>query len=394
MRILQIHTAYRQPGGEETVVDDEARLLREAGHDVVQELARNSDHPATAATNLALAPWNPYMAHRVREAVQRFRPDLAHVHNTWFTMSPAVIWAARAERVPVVMTLHNYRLTCANGVLYRDNANCRDCLGASPWPAIRHTCYRGSRVASAFAAATIALHRRLGTWSERVDMFIALSESQRDLMIRAGLAADRVVVKPHSVPDPGPRSTPPSASKVVLFVGRLSKEKGVDSLVEAWRAADTGDLELLLIGDGPLRDSLSRELPPGVRMVGLLPRARVLALMLKARALVFPSWQPEPFGLVAAEAMAAGLPVLTAATGAGEELAPVLGPAWIISSESKRAFADALSRLHELAAVDTAGALSRGVFERCFEPHSNLQHLLATYAVVLRASGTPGSPHE
>lgn len=394
MRILQVHTRYRQRGGEDVVVDAEAELLREAGHEVQQVIAHNPDGAMAAAANLVFAPWNPTWTRRIRHRVEDFRPDVVHVHNTWFAMSPAVLRAVTHREVPVVMTLHNYRLTCANALLFRDGQICEECVGGSPWRAMRYRCYRGSRVQSAAAVATIALHRRLATWAEHVDRFIVLTDFQRDLMVRAGLAADKVVVKPNFVPDPGSRSAPPSASKVVLYVGRLSSEKGVDLLLEAWRRADTGDLELWVVGDGPNRDELERNPPSRVRIEGPVSRGEVQSLMLRSRALVLPSRGYEALPTVILEAAAAGLGVVVptpSSPGAAVERA--VGRSWLFRSGRIGDLEGRLADLVDGRRCDDAGIRMRCLYENAFPPHRAAEMLGEVYGSVTgdgsRVEGLP-----
>jgi hypothetical protein len=163
LRVLQVHTHYREEGGEDSVVRAEAELLRSAGHDVVVHQARNPSGALATGASLAMSPWNPLAAREVRRLAERVRPDVAHVHNTWYALSPSVLAALSAAAVPVVMTLHNYRLLCANAQLFRDGRPCEDCVGSHPWHGVRHRCYRGSALASAPAAATIAFNGRRQT---------------------------------------------------------------------------------------------------------------------------------------------------------------------------------------------------------------------------------------
>ena len=216
----------------------------------------------TAAAMLA-SPWNPAAARRLRAAARRARPDVAHVHNTWFALTPSVVAALDGIVVPVVVTLHNYRLLCANASLFRDGRPCQDCVGTHPWHGVQHRCYRGSAVSSTAVAATIAVNRALGTWERHVRLFLALNDFARDRFVAGGLPADRVWVKPNSVGDPGPRAGPPSRSRTVLVAGRLTPEKGVGVLLEAWRRLAPADLELVIAGDGPMRAELERAAPGG-----------------------------------------------------------------------------------------------------------------------------------
>jgi glycosyltransferase involved in cell wall biosynthesis len=382
MRILQVHTHYREPGGEDHAVETEARLLRGAGHEVLCWRARNPDG-ARAAAALAAAPWNPVAASRVRRSAARVRPDIAHVHNTWFATSPAVFASLRQLRIPVVMTLHNFRLLCSAATLFRDGAPCRDCVGTHPWHAVEHRCYRGSRSQSVVAAGTIALHQRRHTWRDDVDRFLALTEFGRQQFIAGGLPADRLEVKSNSVTDPGPRSRPPSASRTVVFVGRLSHEKGVQTLIDAWRDLAADDLELVVVGAGPLEGALRERAPTSVRFTGSLPRAEVVALLLDARALVFPSICFEGQGLVALEAAAAGLPVVRSDLGAMSELLAPGGEDLLFRPGEVHSLKAALLRLTDARCVDEQGALARRRFEERYTHEVAVRRLEEVYRSVL-----------
>lgn len=385
MNVLQIHNRYARPGGEDTVVAAEAARLTAAGHRVTEFRADNPESAPHAVARLAVAPWNPVRYREIRRLVRADRPDVAHLHNTWFSLSPSVVDALHAERVPIVMTLHNYRLLCANGLLFRDGTPCTDCVGTGPWRAVRHACYRDSRAQSAIAAATIAAGR---PGRDRITRFLAPSEFVRDRHVDAGVTADRIVVVPHAVADPGLRAAPPSASTQVLYVGRLAPEKGLDVLLDAWQAAGLtqAGLELVVVGDGPLRRRLTDSAPAGVRITGWLPGDRVGELMRSARALVFPTRWYESFGMVAAEAMAAGLPVLAADVAGPAEVVRALGPDWLVPRGDRAAWARALLRLADNAAVDAAGASARYRYLARYSEAAALRALLAAYDEAIRVS--------
>ena len=390
MRVLQLHTHYRAPGGEDALVAAEADLLRRRGHEVVQHQLANPPGPAGAATALATSPWNPLEARLVRGLAERVRPDVAHVHNTWYAMSPAVLWGLRRAGVPVVVTLHNYRLLCVNAYLFRDGAPCEDCVGSHPWHGVRHGCYHGSRLLSVPAAGTIALHRRLGTWARCVDLFLVLNEFARARFVRGGIPAERIRVKANFVADPGRRSVPASSSRELLYVGRLSPEKGVGVLVEAWRgvARRTG-LELVIVGDGPERAELERRAPEGVRFEGQLPAAQVRERMGAARSLVLPSVWYEGQPMVVLEALAAGLPVLASGTGAIPALLQPLGEEWLVAPGRTEAWAASLGRLEEPERVAEGARRARRAYEASFTEASAAAALEQAYAWASdRAIGT------
>jgi glycosyltransferase involved in cell wall biosynthesis len=379
MRILQVNTRYRYPGGEDAVAAAEAALLARAGHEVVSFVAENPQQPVPTTASMLASAWNPVTARKLRAVARRTRPDVAHVHNTWFALSPSVVAALDGAGVPVVMTLHNYRLLCANASLFRDGRPCEDCVGSHPWHGVRHRCYRRSVASSTAVAATISLNRLVGTWQRHVRLFLVLNDFARRRFVSGGLPEDRIWVKPNFVSDPGRRATPPSESRTVLFVGRLTPEKGVGELLEAWPAAGSAGLELVVIGDGPMRAELERRVPPAVRFLGQLAPPAVQEWMLRARALVFPSWLYEGQPLSVLEAFASGLPVLASRLGGNAELVGAVGDQWLVRSQDAAALARGLQTLADPRAVDEAGADVRLLYEEHFSDRQNLRLLEAAY---------------
>jgi glycosyltransferase involved in cell wall biosynthesis len=379
MRILQVHTLYREEGGEDAVARAEAELLRRAGHELVPFIAHNPEATVPAAASLLVSAWNPVVARRIRAVAEQVRPDVAHVHNTWFALSPSVIAALGAAGVPVVMTLHNYRLLCVNASLFRDGRPCEDCVGTHPWHGVRHRCYRGSAGGSAAVAAAISVNRLLGTWQRHVRLFLALNEFARERFIRGGLPPGKVRVKPNFVPDPGPRSTPPSHSRSVLYVGRLEPKKGIGLLLDAWRLHQPAGLELVVIGDGPLRADLESRAPRGVRFEGWLDPETVRTRMLQARALVFPSllYEGQPMSLL--ESFAAGLPVLASRLGGNAELLLPAGQEWLVRPGGPDTWAHAFRLLEDRGRIDQAGGTLRQLYERRFNEQAGRRHLEAAY---------------
>jgi glycosyltransferase involved in cell wall biosynthesis len=396
MRVLQLHTRYRAAGGEDRVIEAEAELLRSAGHQVEQLVADNPEAPVPTAAALLRSPWNRAWRREVERVADRFKPDVAHLHNTWFALSPSVIEGLGSRGVPVVMTVHNYRLMCLNGMLLRDGKPCEDCVGGSVWPGLRHRCYRGSAVASAAAAATTTFNRRRDTWGRGVALFLTPTRFVRDRMLDAGLPADRIRVKPHFVADPGPRPRCPSESRTVLHVGRLSADKGTPALLDAWASLRDTGLELVCIGDGPLRDELARRRIPAVRFLGPVRSTEVRAWMLRARVLVTSSVWYETFGLVVAEAMAAGLPVIVPSGGALAEVAtggaavePEIGE---VAGSAVDALARSLQRAVEDEVVDRAGRHGRARFSAEFSETVGLARLTGAYRSVIGRAAKFSAP--
>jgi glycosyltransferase involved in cell wall biosynthesis len=376
MKILQLHSPYRVLGGEDTVAANEARLLRAAGHEVWQFFEPNPADPLRTAGATLAAPWNPLSAAQLRDRLRAELPDVAHVHNTWFRLSPSIYRTLADHGVAVVRTLHNFRTFCLQGQTYRDGHACLDCLDR-PSSGMRHGCYRGHAL-SLVAAATQRVQERSSVL-DAIDRFVAPSEFVRTLVVRAGIPAERTVVKPHFTFDPGHRPAPPSSSHDVLVVGRLAPGKGVDLLLEAWGGltGQTG-LRLEVLGSGPLSHELAAAAPAGVEFAAVTHH-EVLHRMLTARAVVVPSMLNETFGLVALEAMAAGLPVAGFRSGAiGEVLAEQ--SALLSEPGDIEALRGALERLADDALVDLIGEANRQRFLRRYSPEAQLPMIEELYA--------------
>lgn len=321
MKLLIVHNYYQQAGGEEQVFTTEASLLEAQGHQVVRYTVHNDEVGNINPITLAGATvWNTDSYRKLRQLMRQEKPKVVHFHNYFPLISPAAYYAARAEGVPIVQTLHNYRLLCPNVFFFRDGQVCEDCLGKIvPWPGVLHACYRGSRAATGAVAAMLTVHRVLQTWTEAVDLYIALTQFARQKFIQAGLPAEKIVVKPNFVyPDPGIGE---GRGGYALFVGRLSPEKGIGTLLKAWEKL-RGKVPLKIVGDGPLapQETNAVEPVPGVEWLGRKSSKEVYELMGNANMLIFPSEWYETFGRVAIEAFAKGTPVIAANIGAIAEL--------------------------------------------------------------------------
>ena len=320
MKILSVHNAYRQPGGEDQVFAQEARLLRSHGHQVVLYEASNDQvNGGNPLVLLGNTIWNRRTHQELQALMRGEQPDIVHVHNTFPAISPAVYYAAGEAGIPVVQTLHNYRLLCPTATLFRAGQVCEDCMGrAIPWPGVVHGCYRGSRAATAAAAAMLAIHNYKQTWSEAVSAYIALSDFARDKFIQGGLPAAKIFVKPNFLEtDPGMGEGMGEASgNYALFAGRLTPEKGISTLLEAWRELGA-ELPLQIAGDGPMAPEVERAAAASghVRWLKWLPRAEILQRMKDASLLVLPSTWYEGFPMILAEAFAIGLPVIASDLG-------------------------------------------------------------------------------
>lgn len=318
MKLVFVHELYQQAGGEDPIFAAESALMESHGHDVVRYTDDNDRIAAMRPWTVAASTvWNRSANRDLRRLFRRFRPDVVHFHNTFPLISPSAYYAARAEGIPVVQTIHNYRLVCPSATLYRDEQPCRDCVGRLiAAPAVVHGCYRGSRAASLVVAGMLATHRLLRTWTQLVHVYIAPSQFARGQLIAGGLPADRIVVKPNFInPDPG---IGPHAGDYALFVGRLAPEKGIRTLLRAWERLDAS-VPLRIVGDGPLRDEVSAS-ADRVDWLGHRTRDEVVNLMKEARVMIVPSEWYEGFPMVIAEAFATGLPVIGSDIGGLGEL--------------------------------------------------------------------------
>lgn len=317
MRLLTVHNRYLVRGGEDECCDAESELLRSRGHDIDEfildnrEIARMSRLVLSARTS-----WNSNTYSQLRRRIQIFRPDIVNVHNFFPLASPAVYYAARAERVPVVQTLHNYRLLCPGATFFRSGKPCDCCMRRLvPWPGVVHRCYRGSRAASAAVAAMISLHKIFRTWSRMIEVYVALNEFCRNKFIEGGLPADRIVVKPNFV------ATDLGLGRgdggYALYVGRLSPEKGINTLIRAWSRIGA-KCPLKIVGEGPLSDLAchAAKSNQALLVLGKRPLREVYELMGAATFLVFPSDCDEQFPRTIIEAFSRGTPVIASRRGA------------------------------------------------------------------------------
>ena len=353
MKILVIHNNYQSHSGEEVVMEQEIALLRVRGHTVITYRRSNDEVKQFNALQTATLParitWAPDAARDVRALIQREQPDIAHIHNTHFMMSPSVIHACAALDVPVVCTLHNFRLICPVATLFRDGRVCEDCLGKPvPYPGVQHACFRGSHTQSAVIAASTTLHRLIGTYN-RVDRFITPTEFARQKLIHGGLDPAQITTKPHFLsPDPAPTPTD-TPRRYMLFVGRLSPEKGLHTLLRAWQ--QTPNIPLHIIGEGPLKSHLQENIKKNglhtVKMLGKRDRNQVYQAMRQAVALVVPSIYYETFGMVALEALAVGTPVIVTGHGATAELVQHAITGWHVPPAAAPALAAAVRHAWE-----------------------------------------------
>ncbi len=388
MKVLLVHNRYRSasPSGEDNVVDQEAEALACNGHSV-ERFERFSDEIAHRSLGArALVPaqvlWSDEVRRSLRQVLQDFRPDVVHVHNTFPLLSPSVLYACRSERVPVVATMHHYRLVCPSGDLFRDGGVCHDCVGQLPLPAIRHGCYRSSVLATLPLAAGAVAHRR--AWRSMVSAYVFLSAAQRDLVARDGLPPDRLFVKPNFVlPSPVRQR---QAANVVVYAGRLTESKGVHTLMDAWdrhRSHSPGSrLRLVMAGGGPLQERVSAWAAalPSVEWAGMLSRGACSSLLARARAAIVPSLWEETFGLVVVEAMAVGVPSVASDRGSFPELIEDGVDGVLVEPGSASALATVLQDIETRPErYKELGRSAQQKYAQRFSPKRNVEQLADIY---------------
>lgn len=324
MRILLVHNTYQDGGGADVVFGQERQLLESAGHEVLEYQRHNSEIKQYSTTQrvslLARTVWASDSYREFGALLRQRKPEIVHVHDTFPLISPSIYWACRKEQVPVLQTLHNYRMFCAGANFFRAGKTCEDCTDGNFWRGVQHGCYRNSRVQTAPVALMLWVHHARKTWHRMVDRYIVLTGFARSRFVNAGLPAEKITVKPNFVADPGLGKRDGSYA---LYVGRVSQEKGVPTLLKAWHQLPR-TYPLRVIGDGPARAQLESEAAAhglsNVTFMGQQSRERVIEAMKGARFVVFPSELYENLPLTIIEAFACAVPVLASGLGAMQEI--------------------------------------------------------------------------
>ncbi len=389
LRILLVHNYYRIRGGEDSVFENEKRLLEEAGHTVIPYTRHNDDAGSGLLGKLRLpftALYSRKTYREVKRIIKRERIDIVHVHNTQMLISPSVFRAARKMGVPAVQTVHNFRMVCPAATLYRDGGICEDCIACGFSPAVRHRCYRDSKFQTLLLASVLRLHRMIGTY--RHVHFICLTEFNREMLLRANrkktvVDPEKIYIKPNFASIE--QTTPiPFAERenAVLFAGRLDRLKGVDVLLDAARLLSP-DERILIAGTGPEQERMrayisEHALSERVVMLGQKSPAEVRALMARVRATVLPTLWYEGFPMTIAESLSVGTPVIVSD----------LGNAGAIIREGETGLHFPAGDAHALAAAITSLSdlvdSSRAYYEEHLAPEANLRLLTEIYRDILK----------
>ena len=395
MRILQLHNHQSSSGGALHVMQHEAELLRSAGHSVEQLLEPAAEDSGMNAVAMGVsAVWNRKACRALDRRIDTFKPDVVHVHTPFPLQSPAVFRVAHARGCATVGTLHAYRYSCVGGLCFRDGKPCQDCVGSTlKLAGVRHRCYHDSVAGSAALTVSIVGHRAIGTFTNRVDRFLTLTDFGRDLLIRDGFPAEKIMVKPNAVPDPGPPLPFAERGGYALHVGRLTPEKGIESLLEAWRSVDKGR-ELYIAGDGPLRDLVdaSAAADPRIHALGWCDSATLTDLHARASLVITPSrWYEAGPPLVVLESLASGTPQLTSDLRNISESLVEHGAGTTFTSGDSSALAAAVNAVFaDDSARETMGTRARQLYEAQHTPERNLQALEDVYESVVQGRRARG----
>ncbi len=322
-KVLLAHNFYRYEGGEDAVYRNEKELLVSNGIEVIPYEKHNDDipdkNPFHLISHLFSMTWNKNVYNELSDILRSQKPDIVHFHNTFQLISPSAYAACHDSGIPVVQTLHNFRLICPGGLLQRDGAPCEKCIGHIPIRAIAHSCYRDSKISSAAVTVMIARNRYNNSYIDNVDKYITLTDFSTSKFISGGIPANKIMIKPNFIPNPPPPGK--GGGKYIIYVGRLSVEKGIVTLLEAWRKNPT--IPLFIIGDGPLADlvkSASDDKNNKITWLGFQEQSEVFDYISNAELLILPSICYEGFPLTILEAYACGTPVLVSRLGNMDEV--------------------------------------------------------------------------
>lgn len=376
LKILIVHNAYQQHGGEDGVVAAEIALLKNTGHEVIEYFRHNDEIKQLGNIQLVQDTlWSRQTTQELTALLAEHKPDVIHAHNIFPLISPSIYWAAARANVPIVQTLHNFRYLCPQAMFLRDGAVCEDCLGKVAWRGVMHRCYRNSLAHSAVLASQITLHQGLGTYRNKVTRYIALNDFCRNKFIEGGLPADKILVKPNFIDSP---EKPDWHSRQGgLFVGRLSKEKGLDVLANAINTLPINHVKV--IGGGELETFASNSF--GENYLGFQPLGSILMAMRHAAYLVIPSIWYENFPRTIVEAFACGLPVIASRIGALADIVTEGKTGLLFEAGNAEDLAKKISwaDTHPTEMIEM-GKNAREEYETKYTPSANYATLMAIYS--------------
>ena len=372
-RVLIVHNRYQIPGGEDTVVANEKKLLEDHGHEVILYTQDNNELRTMKPWRKLLLPfttiYNPRTARDIKRIIREERVDIVHVHNTLNLISPAVYYAALKCGVPVVQTIHNFRMLCPGATFYRDGHICEDCVTRGLHCAVKHGCYRGSKAQTLVCVVSTLIHRWTGIYGKI--NYITLTDFNRDKLLQLKqIRPERVFVKPNFV-----EGKPENVERDgFIFVGRLDELKGVRTLIEAWRMMGDKAPRLTICGTGPLED-WCREQSKGlnIELKGFVPNSEARKLIGRSKALVLPTLWYEGFPMSIVEAYSMGTPVICSDLGNAGSLVEENVTGWKFQLGSAEALIGAIVKWK-----DITGSVIKRYNER-YTSDSNYSLLMEIY---------------
>jgi glycosyltransferase involved in cell wall biosynthesis len=376
-----------QWGGEDQVFSSEVNILRNAGHEVLEYTDTNLRiNNLNAVSIVAQTLWSEHTRKQLIKLLKKFKPDVAHFHNTFLLISPSAYYACKEMEVPVIQTLHNYRLLCPAAIFFRDGHICTDCFGKNlAWPGIFHSCFYRSRIKTAVVAGMLALHRLLRTWDKQIDIYIAPSEFSRQKFIEFGFSKEKILTKPNFIHTDS--DIKKEKGYYALFVGRFSDEKGIKTLVKSWQHVDS--IPLKIVGDGPLSAEVkiytNSNNISNLEFLGNRTNDEVLSFMRSALFLIVPSECYEVLSLVCIEAFACGIPVIASRLGSLEEMVQENKTGLLFEPGNDKDLADKVSwawgHPEELKRM---GQEARKEYEAKYTAENNYSMLLGIYNKAIR----------
>ena len=394
VHILMLHNRYQYAGGEDSSTLAEIEVLSQFGHQVTLIEKHNDEiqeYSTLEKLNLFFkTAWNSQEYYKARSRLQEIQPDLLHVQNFFPLFSPSIHAAAQSLNIPTIQHLRNFRLGCLNSYLFRNGKVCEACVGKNPWRGIAYRCYRNSSPASLAVWNLLTYNRWRRTWEKDVDAFITPSQFAANKLIEIGIPADRLYVKPNVTPDPlADQTIPPFPQQpTFLFIGRLSPEKGVMTLLKAWEKLTEPQWQLKIVGDGEQREALEQFVQEkaltNVHFLGYQPKAQVIEQIKQATAIVVPSQWYETFGRVVIEAFACGRPVLVSNLGALAELVRDHETGFLITHDSVEQWVEFLRWSgNHLLEMEKMGKKARMIYQRNYTPEVNYQQMMSIYQEIL-----------
>lgn len=387
-KILMVHNYYQIPGGEDTVVANEKKLLEDHGHEVILYTRNNSEIETMSIFRKCLLPfsfiYNPRTSREIKRIIKEEKIDIVHVHNTLALISPSVYYAARKCKVPVVQTIHNFRFICPGALLYRDGHICEDCLEKGLRCAIKHSCYRNSRFQTMLCVLSMKIHRMTGIY--KYISFICLTEfNKKKLLSLKAIDKKKVYVKPNFVFQSKRHETQTDVKNQFIFVGRLDEFKGIEIILEAWKELGKDSPQLIICGSGP-KEGWCRnyiiENNINARLLGRIPTEEVKEILADSKALIYPTkwYEGMPMGII--EAFSEGTPAISGDFGNMSELIDDRNNGLKYASNNPNELIDIVLEFEKTnRQLLSSNACKK--YKEIFSPESNYKRLITIYNSIM-----------